>query len=68
LDDAGTVQTKRAGDVALKASHTNAHVLGVAQLLQRWSQNTDHGSDRDDPPPGRKKFSDTIQHSEISFY
>jgi hypothetical protein len=48
LDQLRPVHAYGARDVPVKASHTNAHVTGVAQLLKQCREHPDEASNYDD--------------------
>jgi len=50
------MQTQCAGDIPLETSHTNAHVAGIAQLLEQRSQCPDDHSHQNDARLRRKGF------------
>ena len=54
LDDACAVQSKAAGNVALKAGHADAHVARVAELLQQNGGRADDEADDNDADVGSK--------------
>jgi hypothetical protein len=56
LHHRGPVDADGPGDVPLEAGHANAHVAGVAPLLEQGRQDADKNTHADDPDSGGEKF------------